>query len=432
MSGEAKRKVNRLSPMGVQKLKAPGYFADGAGLYLQVSPSLTKSWIYRYTLNGRSREMGLGPLQTLGLAEARKRAAECRLLVLDGFDPIDARKIAKQKKQLEDARSMTFAECAKKYIDSHRDRWKNPKHASQWENTLATYVNPVFGSLPVQDVDTTLVLRVLEPLWREKTETGSRVRGRIESVLSWATSRGLRVGENPARWRGHIETQFPKRSEVSEVRHQPALPYEQIGAFVAELRRREGVAALALEFGILTAVRSGEVRGAVWDEIDTSAAIWTIPAARMKMKAGHTVPLSPRAIEIIEQMKQVKNGDYVFPAAGGKKPLSDATLAAVIKRMNGDAEPPKWRDPKQNNAPVVPHGFRSTFRDWAGESTNFPREIAEKALAHAIGSKVESAYLRGDLFEKRRQLMNAWERFCNQPKQPAEVLPIRRIGGARS
>lgn len=420
--------LHKLSATGVSKIKEPGYYGDGGGLYLQVSPSLSKSWIFRFKIHGRSREMGLGSLTALSLADARLKAADCRRELADGVDPIDARNAARETQRAQGklavARTITFAACAKAYIEAHSPGWKNAKHASQWTNTIKTYAAPVFGSLAVQDIDTGLVLRAIEAIWKEKPETASRVRGRLESIFDWATVRGYRTGDNPARWRGHLEALLPARAKVRAVRHHPALPFPRLGAFMVDLREREGIAAQALEFLILTGVRSGEVRGATWDEFDLDAKVWTVPAARMKMKVEHSVPLAPRAITIIERLSKVKTGPLVFST--GAAPLSDMTLAAVIKRMNGDSEPPIWCDPKQGNAAIVPHGFRSTFRDWASERTSYPREVVEMALAHAIGDKVEAAYRRGDLFEKRRRLMNEWAKFCATSVGAGAVVPIRQ------
>lgn len=427
MATKAAGALHKLSPVGVSKLKETGFHNDGGGLYLQVSPTLTKSWVFRYKLHGKSKWMGLGSLNAVSLADARKKAEDCRRLLADGADPMEAKNSRKAQERLKAATSMTFAECAKAYIEAHSAGWKNAKHASQWTNTIEAYAAPVIGPLAIQDVDTGLVLRILEPMWKEKTETASRLRGRLENILDWATVRGLRRGDNPARWRGHLEALLPAREKVRAVRPMPALPFTQAGAFMAELRAREGLAALALEFQILTAARSGEVRGAAWDEFDLEAKVWTIPAARMKMKVEHSVPLSTRAAAIVERLSKAKTGPLVFSA--GKSPLSDMTLAAVIKRMNGDSEPPTWRDPKQQNAAVVPHGFRSMFRDWAAERTSYASEVVEMALAHAIGNKVEAAYRRGDLFEKRRRLMNEWAKFC---ATAATSSSVASIGAART
>lgn len=415
MSTEAKRKIHRLSALGIEKLKVPGYHADGGGLYLQVSPSLSKSWIFRFKRQGRSREMGLGPLNTLGVADARKRAAECRLLLLDGIDPIAARDEANAQRKLQAALSLTFDQCAEKYIEAHLVDWSNPKHAAQWKSTLQTYASPYFGSLPVADVTTDLIQNCLEAIWKTKNETASRLRGRIESVLSWATVRGFRKGENPARWRGHLDHLLPKPSKVQKVEHHPALPYTELNDFLIDLRQQAGMAATALEFLIFTAARTGEVIGAKPGEFDLREKVWTVPAERMKAKREHRVPLSPRAAEIAQRMIDTHRGEYVFPSlpadAKADKPLSNMAMLALLRRMGRDD--------------LTVHGFRSTFRNWAGVATNFPREVAEAALAHAAEDKVEAAYLRSDFFEKRRRLMAAWENFANEPKKPAKVLPIR-------
>jgi integrase len=385
-------------------------YNDGGGLYLQVSASGAKSWIFRFMLDGRPREMGLGPVHVVPLAEARKRAAECRRMRLDGIDPIEARGAQRAQKRLEAATAMTFEQCARAYIEAHKAGWRNSKHAAQWPSTLATYAYPVFGGLPVQAVDVGLVMKVLEPIWVEKSETASRLRGRIESILDWATTRGHRQGENPARWRGHLENLLPKKSKVRRVKHHPALPYDEIADFVVELRAQEGVAARALEFLILAAARTGEVIGARWDEVDLEEKIWVVPGERMKAGREHRVPLSAAAVAVLEQMNEIREGESVFPGGKKRMPLSNMAMLALLKRMN-----------RRN---LTGHGFRSSFRDWAAELTNFPHEVAEMALAHTVGDKVEAAYRRGDLFQKRRQLMEAWSRFCGTPKSRADVVPI--------
>jgi integrase len=306
----------------------------------------------------------------------------------DGIDPIEARRAQREQKSLDAAKSMTFDACAAAYIDAHKAGWRNEKHFDQWSNTLNTYAGPVFGSLPVQAVDVGLVMKALEPIWQTKSETASRVRGRIESVLDWATVRGYRKGDNPARWRGHLDKLLPPRSKVRKVEHHPARPHDELANFVAMLRRQEGIASRALEFLILTATRTGEVIGARWDEIDLGEKVWVVPAARMKAGREHRVPLSAAAVAILEQMQEVREGDFVFPGGKRGKPLSNMAMLAVLKRIDrGD---------------LTNHGFRSSFRDWAAERTNFPREVAEMALAHTVGDKVEAAYRRGDLFQKRR------------------------------
>jgi integrase len=390
---------SKLNSLKVQRINARGRYSDGGGLYLQVSIGGTKSWLFRFMLNGKKREMGLGAVDLVSLSEARSKTLDCRRLLMEGVDPIDARDSRRKLQLLESARTLTFDQCAKSYIDAHRDGWKNAKHVSQWTNTLQTYASPLIGQLPVQAIDTSLIIKVLDPIWREKTETASRLRNRIELILSWATAAGFRSGDNPARWRGHLETMLPKKSKVQRVQHHPALPISELGSFMKKLRVQTGIAAWALEFLILTATRTGEVIGAQWSEINLSEKIWIIPPSRMKAQREHRVPLSPRTIGILEAMQgihAVEESPFVFPSSRSGKPMSNMALLAVLKRMGYE---------------ITTHGFRSTFRDWAAERTNFPREVAEAALAHTIG-KVEAAYRRGDLFEKRRNLMNQWSAFC--------------------
>lgn len=405
-------KSNRLSPKVVSNKRTSGYYADGNNLYLQISKTGTKSWIFRFTLNGKEREMGLGPLHTVALADARAAAADARKLLLQSIDPILARDAAKTEQALRRARAMTFADCAKAYIEAHRKGWKNAKHAAQWESTLETYADAIIGKLPVQDVDTALVMKVLEPVWHVKPETASRVRGRIESILNWATTRGYRTGENPARWRGHLDNLLPALKKRLRTKHHPALPFADMGAFVMSLRAQEGVAARALEFLILTAARTGEVIGAEWTEIDLSAKVWTIPASRMKAGNEHRVPLSPRALAILEAMDGEQTG-FVFPGQKEDAPLSNMAMLALLERMGRDD--------------LTVHGFRSSFRDWTAERTSYPREVCEMALAHTVDNAVEAAYRRGDLFEKRRRLMTDWMKHCDViEKKSAKVIPLGR------
>ena len=407
------RAIHRLDSDAVDSLARPGRYADGAGLYLQVGPTGSKSWLLRFMRDGKAREMGLGAVHTVGLLEARKRAKKARLRLLDGVDPIQERVAAKTADRLTEARTITFAQCAAAYIKAHRKGWRNAKHAEQWENTLETYCDPTFGALPVQAVDTSLVIKVLEPIWSEKTETASRLRGRIEKILDWARVRGYRDGENPARWRGHLDKLLPKRRDVQKVEHFAALPYAEIGPFMTALRLQEGNAARALELVILTAARTSEVINAHWSEIDLDAKVWTIPAERMKAKREHRVPLSDAAVKLLKAMLERSEGEYVF--AGGKpdKPLSSMAMLALLERMGRDD--------------LTVHGFRSTFRDWAAESTNHPREVAEAALAHVISDKTEAAYRRGDLFEKRRKLMQQWAQHCNR----TAVAKVTAISAAK-
>jgi integrase len=410
------RTIGKLTALAVNQAKRRGYYGDGGGLFLQVSPSGAKSWVFRFKEAGKLREMGLGPTHTVSLAEARQKALECRKARLDGRDPIEARRAERMQVKLDAARAMTFAACAERYIASHKAGWRNPKHAAQWPATLGTYVYPVFGSLPVQAVDVGLVMKAIEPIWTEKPETASRVRGRIEAVLDWATARGYRQGENPARWRGHLENLLPKRSKVRRVEHHAALPYAEIAAFTAELRQQEGVAARALEFAILTAARTGEVIGAKWAEIDLGERLWTIPAERMKAGKEHRVPLSDAAVAILEEMRKVRQADQIFPGGKAGRPISNMAMLMLLRRMGrGD---------------LTAHGFRSSFRDWAAERTGFPAEVAEMALAHTVSGKVEAAYRRGDLFQKRRQLSEAWAKFCAAAPAAGKVVPIRESAAA--
>src|SRR6266478_9484158 len=352
------RMLNRLSAVAVNTgISRRGMYHDGGGLYLQVSAGGARSWIFRFMLDGRAREMGLGPVHAIPLAEARKRAAECRRMRVDGIDPIDARSAHRGWKRLEAAKAMTFDACAAAYIAAHEASWRNAKHREQWRNTLSSYAGPVLGSLSVQSIDVGLVMKALEPIWHTKPETASRLRGRIEAVLDWATVRSYRNGENPARWRGHLDKLLPARSKVHKVKHHPALPYNEMADFITALRNQEGVAARALEFLVLTAARTGEVINAPWDEVDLDGRLWVVTATRMKAQREHRVPLSVAAMGVVEQMKEIREGDFVF--AGGKKgkPLSNMAMLAVLKRMGrGD---------------LTCHGFRSTFRDWAAECTNF-------------------------------------------------------------
>jgi integrase len=392
------KKINRLSAVKVATSRKPGLYADGDGLYLQVTESGSRSWVFRFKASGRTRDMGLGSLNTVGLAEARAIAAECRRQRLQGIDPIEARKSGRVQAQLDAARSITFDECRDKFIASHKAAWANDKHLKQWESTLKTYVTPVFGKLPVQNVDVALVLKALEPIWKTKPETAGRVRGRIERILDWAKARGFRQGENPARWRGHLDILLASRVKVRRVTHHAALPYVELPGFLLKIRQRDAVAARALEFAILTATRTGEVLGARWEEIDLENKIWTVPASRMKAGREHRVPMSTVALGIVKRLKPIRQSDFVFPGERRNKPLSNMSMLMMLRRMARED--------------LTVHGFRSTFRDWAAEQTNFPREVAEAALAHVVADHTEAAYRRGDLFEKRRRLMAAWASYC--------------------
>ena len=407
------RIFQRLSLVKVKNAKA-GMWSDGGGLYLQCTSrtdgKLRKSWIFRYASGGRERQMGLGSIAIIGLAEAREKATECRRLHLAGVDPIEHRKAARMQAALDAAKALTFDECRDAYIKAHAAGWRNPKHRQQWQNTLKTYCSPVFGKVSVQAIDVALVMKALEPIWTAKPETASRLRGRIEAILNWAKVRGLRTGENPARWRGHLDHLLPARNKVRKVEHHAALPYEQVGAFMIQLRERDGIAARALEFAILTAARTNEVIGARWDEIDFAAKVWTVPKSRMKAGREHRVPLSDAVLTILQAMRSLRQDQYVF-AGDRRSILSNMALLMTLRRMGrGD---------------VTAHGFRSTFRTWAAERTGFPREVVEAALAHTTGNKVEAAYQRGDMFEKRRRLMHAWGQFCADAPGAGEIVPLR-------
>jgi integrase len=393
------KRAKELTALEVGRLKAPGTHAVGgvAGLILQITPSGARSWILRVLVGDKRREVGLGAFPDVTLARAREKARETRAAIEDGRDPVAERAAARSALIAARAVEKTFDEAARKFIESKSSEWSNPKHAAQWSATLSTYASPVIGSLQVRDVTLGHITKILEPIWATKTETASRVRGRIECVLDWATVHGYRDGENPARWKGHLDKILPKPSKVSKVEHHAALPHGEVAAFIAELHKRGGMAARALEVLILTACRSGEVRGARWAEIDLDNKLWVIPEARMKAGKEHRIPLSDRVVEIIKALPRLVDNDLVFPAPR-KGVLSDMTLGAVLKRMG--------------RPDLTAHGFRSTFRDWAGETTAYPREVIEHALAHQLKDKAEAAYARGTLFEKRRSLMDDWAKHC--------------------
>lgn len=427
------RTARGLSAAKVRTAK-PGRYGDGQGLYLLVRPHDARFWLFRYTVNGKMREMGLGPVElsrvdrpdepvalapsgpnpARTLAEARVLAGDLFRSVRMGRDPLAERDAAKA----EAGQAKTFGDVADSYIKAHEAGWKNAKHRQQWGNTLTTYVLPTIGARAVASIDTGAVMTVLDPLWREKTETASRVRGRIEAVLDFATARGWRTGDNPARWRGHLDNLLPARMKVATVQHHAALPWRQMAAFMVDLGKQEGVAPLALRFAILTAARTGEAVGATWGEIDMTEKAWTIPAERMKAAREHRVPLSSGALDVLADMAKLRTDRSddapVFPGGKPGKPLSNMALLMLLRRME--------------RADLTAHGFRSTFRDWCGESTNHPREVAEAALAHTIKDKAEAAYARGDLMDKRRRLMEDWAVFCARPAPAGEVVPLRGNG----
>jgi len=400
--------IHKLSPRKVETA-ASGKHEDGAGLRLVVSPAGAKKWVLRYTINGKRREMGLGSLPDVGLAEARETASRYRKQAKAGIDPIEQRQADKAAQLAEERKGITFDECTREYLASKTAEFSNPKHKQQWANTLRDYASPIIGKLSVDDVALPHIVKILKPIWQTKTETATRVRGRIELVLAWATVSGFREGDNPARWKGNLDAVLPKPTKLKKVQHHKAIEWEKIGEFVQALRNREESSARALEFLILTATRSGEVRGAVWDEIDLDAKTWTIPAERMKAGREHTIPLCDDALKLLEALSRSEENNYIFPSARGKM-LSDVVLAKPLKAIEEDA---------------TVHGFRSTFRDWCAESTNYPNEVAEMALAHTIGNAVEKAYRRGDLLAKRTRLMDDWCKFINTPAKSGEVVNIR-------
>ena len=392
--------AHKLSALTVSKMSKPGVYGDGAGLFIRVTEGGSKHWIHRFSLRNKAHWMGLGPYPEITLDKARQLTLEARRLRLQGINPITERDAENARKH----GAITFQECADQYIASHRTGWKNPKHADQWVNTIATYCGPIIGKLPVNEVTVGFVMRVLDPIWATKAETASRLRGRMESILDWAMVRGYRSGDNPARWKGQLDHLLPNASRVKRIIHHAALGYTEMGEFMGKLRQQAGNGARALEYAILTACRSGEVRLARWEEIDLKSRVWVIPGERMKAGKEHRVPLSDDAIAVLDQMDL--STQLIFPGRDEGKPLSDMSLTAVLRKMDrGD---------------ITAHGFRSTFRDWASESTAYARDVAEMALAHSIGSKVEAAYRRGDLFTKRTRMMEDWARFCNQLLAPIE------------
>lgn len=421
------RATNKLTTASL-KTRTPGVYADGGGLYLQITTGKDgepkRSWLCRVRLRGKVRELGLGRPSEVPLADARERCAECRRLAAAGIDPLEHEKAEAERKAAEEAerraRAMTFKQAAQAYIAAHEKGWRNPKHRKQWSATLEAYAYPEFGAVSVGSVDRAMVLKVIEPLWATKTETASRLRGRIEAILDWATARELRTGENPARWRGALEMVLPARSKVQRKKHHPAMPYAEVGAFMADLRSKSAAGADCLQFLILTGARYNEAAGARWGEIDLLAETWTVPADRMKAGKAHRVALSSAAMEILRHRakKGTEPGALVFSSDMRKgSPVSDMTLSAYLRRAE---------------LPFTVHGFRASFRMWAAEKTAFPREIAEAALAHTNTDRVEAAYQRSDFFEKRRRLMQAWADYLAKPAAQAGAnvtdLGARRAG----
>ena len=410
------REVGKLNVAGLGKLTQPGRYGDGNGLYLQISNVHTKSWVLRYQLAGRSREMGLGSLTDVSLQQAREKSREARRKLIDGEDPIDARKEKKEELRAALAKRVLFEDAAEKYIAMHKTGWRNEKHADQWAATLKTYANPIIGKLGVADVQTSHILSILEPIWTTKSETASRVRGRVESVLDWATARHHRQGDNPARWKGHLDKLLPAKTKVRRVQHQPAMGYAELPRFMAHLRETACVSAWALEFTVLTAARTGATIGALWSEIDLINGIWTVPGDRAGTKLRqdeHRVPLSKRSIEILRAVPRERGNDHVFIGTKRGQGLSNMAMLELLQGKHPD---------------LTVHGFRSTFKDWASETTNFADIVSEMALAHVISDEVQAAYRRGELMEKRKKLMEAWAKYCATSVSTAEcnVTPIRR------
>jgi integrase len=409
------RQLNRLSVKRIEAMKRPGLFCDGGGLYVQVSPEQTKSWVFRYQINHRSRKMGLGEVGRISLNDARKAAYAAHLLVKDGRDPLEERNARKAAVAVERAKLTTFRECALGYIDANKDAWKNAKHASQWLSTLETYAFPVIGKLPVGAVDEGHLMKILGPIWRTKTETASRVRSRIEKILDRAKVMKLRTGDNPAKWTGHLDQLLPHRNQVAPVKHHAALPYKDLPAFMARLRQKASISARCLEFTILTAARTGESIGAKWSEVDFNERTWTVPAIRMKGRKGvarkdHAVPLGDSTLAILRDMP--REGDFIFPGAREGKGLSNMALAETLKEMD---------------SPVTVHGFRSTFRDWTADCTEYPNELCEMALAHTVSEKTERAYRRGNMRQRRIRLMQDWCDFCSSTPR-AESQKVIELG----
>jgi integrase len=415
---DMQRALHRLSPLTVQHITKSGFHHDGGGLYLQVTEEGTRSWVYRFMLNKDRRNMGLGPYPAVSLAAARKAASEARSLVKTGHDPIEARNAQRARQHIEQARSITFDQATEQFIASREGEWRSDKHRQQWRNTLATYASPKIGTAPVAAISKADVIRVLDPIWREKEqggrpETAARLRGRVEAILNWAVSQGYREeGPNPARWSGHLEHTFAKRSKLKKPKHHAAVPIDDLPDVYSKLCGPETMAALALRFAILTAARAGEVTGMTWDEVNFQEKVWTVPASRIKAGREHRVPLSSEAVAILTARCEEKTGALVFPGRNGR-PLAVPSLSKALAAAGYGS--------------VTVHGFRSTFRDWTAERTDTPRDVAEMALAHAIENKAEAAYRRGDLMVKRAVLMQRWATFATTPHVAAEVVPLHKV-----
>lgn len=404
----ATRQLHRLTALKIGKLDAPGQYPDGGNLYFQISKTGSRSWIFRFTLRGQSREMGLGPLSAVSLAAARAEASKCRELLRAGIDPLEARAADQRKRAIETGGPRLFKAAAADYIANHRAEWKNSKHAQQWENTLDTYAFPTIGNQDVSDVDTAMIVRVLQPIWTAKRETAFRLRGRIERILDAEKTLGHRQGENPARWRGHLDTLLPKQNRRKKIKHHPALPWQEMPEFMRSLRQREEPTARMLELLILTAVRTQEALYARPEEFAMDYRVWTVPGERMKMELPLRVPMTDRVVELVEQALPHARHGWLYPGRKDKRPYSNMAMLKILERMG--------------YGHVTVHGFRSTFRDWVAECTEYADSLAEKALAHAIQNESEAAYRRGDMLERRRQMMADWAGFC--AGKTANILPF--------
>jgi integrase len=404
-----------LTGKAVAALRNPGKHRVSRNLYLQIE-GCSRSWLFRYEHHGVAHWHGLGSCDLVSLAEAREHTLDCRRLLRAGIDPIAHARAQKQKAALAATSTMTFRECATAYIASHESAWRSPKHKLQWLQSLEDYVYATIGDLPVQAIDTALIMRVLDPIWRDKPETADRVRSRMDAVLDWATARSYRTGENPARWRGHLDKLLPKKAKLRRVQHMAAMPYAEVPAFMAQLQARPEIAARALEFAILTGARTAETLQTSWQEIDLEARIWVVPAERIKGGREHRVPLADRTVEILHSLPREDGNGLVFLSARKGRPLSAVAMLRVLRDMD---------------VGCTVHGFRSSFREWCAEQTNYPRELAEAALAHAVKDRTEAAYQRGDLLLKRRRLMAAWAGYCTTPRAAGEVVAIAGARHAR-
>ncbi len=407
------QQINRLTAIEVKGLTKPGMYPDGDGLYLQVKGATSRSWIYRYTIGGKPRWKGLGSAQSLSLAAARQLRNDERQRIKSGIDPVAVAKAEKAAKEAETVKVVTFADCVESYLADHNESWRNPKHRQQWRNTLTTYAYPAIGKLAATEITASHVVDILRPIWIDKHETARRVRGRIEAVLDYAANPDDLAYRNPAALTEQLRKKLPRLPASRRPKHHAALPYVEIGAFMAELRQRQATAARALEFLILTATRTSETLLARWPEFDLATKLWTIPADRMKAAKAHRVPLSDAAVKLVEEMKKARENDFVFPGMKADRPLSNMALLAILERMK--------------RPDLTAHGFRSTFRDWAGEQGNIPREVAEAALAHVIKDKSEAAYARSDLLERRRPMMKLWSEYCDMPTATGKIIHLLGI-----